>query len=320
MLYRYCKGKAFNKAAQESFNQCSADNRIPAKLVLVERAGSFGGSWIDSKGVQLLVTHSTGGEYSSSYQAPGGPPMGYNIVIRTTHPLQWPPPRYAGPHPGYAPAQAYAGGQPVYNSQPRAQHPQAYVAAPPAYSSQPHAQHPHASSRGHAALNEAYENFDQPEFGNLNLTAAEKKPAKKKSAKKKSAKKKSTKNGSTSYTITQADIGERCIVEGYDCKGTVKFVGRRMDDHESTRKVRIGVELKNLSESTTAQAKGTLTSTRHPRQACWSCRTKSALSAAAKSRRHPPELDGNLRRRTTKRRRQTMQRRRQTTKRRRRTK
>ena len=154
MLYRYLEGKAWNKATQESFNQCTADNRIPAQLVLVKAAGAFGGNWIDSNGMQLLLTLTSGSsDYSSTYQAPGGPPMGYNIVFRTEHPLQWPPPRYAGPHPGYAPAQpemvltqcdicpvAYAGvGQPAHYSQPRAQQPKAYAAAPPAYSSQPRA-------------------------------------------------------------------------------------------------------------------------------------------------------------------------------------
>ena len=101
MLYRYYKGKAWNKATQESFNQCTADNRIPAQLVLVEAAGAFGGNWIDSNGMQLLLTLTSGSsDYSSTYQAPGGPPMGYNIVFS-----------YRGQPGGYKNTLSYRGTQ-----------------------------------------------------------------------------------------------------------------------------------------------------------------------------------------------------------------
>ena len=37
--------------------------------------------WLDSRGQQLMGSFSTGGEHSHTYQAPAGPPMGYNLVL-----------------------------------------------------------------------------------------------------------------------------------------------------------------------------------------------------------------------------------------------
>ena len=66
----------------------------------VEGRGRSGGSWVDQNGSQLLIT-SGGGENSPTRTVPGGPPLGYNIVVNLAAPPPcWPPSQ--GTHQTYA--------------------------------------------------------------------------------------------------------------------------------------------------------------------------------------------------------------------------
>ena len=51
---------------------------VRVKMNQVERQNQ---GWLDSRGQQLMGSFETGGEHSHTYQAPAGPPNGYNLVL-----------------------------------------------------------------------------------------------------------------------------------------------------------------------------------------------------------------------------------------------
>ena len=55
-------------------------NRCEVKIRMNEKQTQSQG-WLDSKGQQLMGQFETGGEHSHTYQAPAGPPNGYNLVL-----------------------------------------------------------------------------------------------------------------------------------------------------------------------------------------------------------------------------------------------
>jgi hypothetical protein len=80
--YFKIKVTAFNKNASAAIAAAAAQAGCSAKLDMVELATGSGGSWVDQNGSQLLVGHRN---------VPGGPPLGYNIVVNlASPPSYWP--------------------------------------------------------------------------------------------------------------------------------------------------------------------------------------------------------------------------------------
>ena len=70
----------FRKRVEEAIINVGNSLSVHVKLKLTQAAGGFGGIWLDSSGLQLIV----GG-------SPGGPPLGYNILLKLPTSIQWPP-------------------------------------------------------------------------------------------------------------------------------------------------------------------------------------------------------------------------------------
>ena len=78
-------GRSFKRVVQDAFHKVSGDG-VQMKFVKFPRYEN--GQWIDSKG-QTLMLRSVGG--SGRYPRPGGPPLGFNIIISLPSAIEWPP-------------------------------------------------------------------------------------------------------------------------------------------------------------------------------------------------------------------------------------
>jgi hypothetical protein len=90
LIYMKLKVDAFNKGAKEGIKLKATELGLNGRLEMIQMASPDSG-WFDSTGQQLMIKQG-GGEHSRPYLAPGGPPMGYNIIITTPTPMPWPPP------------------------------------------------------------------------------------------------------------------------------------------------------------------------------------------------------------------------------------
>ena len=70
----------FRTRVEEAILNVGKSLGVDIKLKVTQAAGGFGGIWMDSSGLQLFVGRS-----------PGGPPLGYNIILKLPTPVQWPP-------------------------------------------------------------------------------------------------------------------------------------------------------------------------------------------------------------------------------------
>ena len=94
-VYLKIKSDSFKKEVQDAFAKFSDGQ---ARLEHTENGGPQNGMWTDSKGQTLMLG---GGKYGPR---PGGPPLGFNIIINLPTPIQWPPTVQMAPQPmGYAP-------------------------------------------------------------------------------------------------------------------------------------------------------------------------------------------------------------------------
>ena len=90
-LYLKIKADSFKMEVQDSFAKVSGGQE---RIEFAETGGSQNGMWTDSKGQTLLLNGTQ----------PGGPPLGFNIIINLASPIQWPPTVQMAPQPmGYAP-------------------------------------------------------------------------------------------------------------------------------------------------------------------------------------------------------------------------
>jgi hypothetical protein len=90
LIYIKSKENGFNKGAKEGIKLKATELGLNGRLESIQMAMPDSG-WFDSTRQKLMIQHG-GGENSSSYLAPGSPPMGYNIIITTPTPMPWPPP------------------------------------------------------------------------------------------------------------------------------------------------------------------------------------------------------------------------------------
>jgi hypothetical protein len=90
LIYIKSKENGFNKGAKEGIKLKATELGLNGRLESIQMAMPDSG-WFDSTRQKLMIQQG-GGENSSSYLAPGSPPMGYNIAITTPTPMPWPPP------------------------------------------------------------------------------------------------------------------------------------------------------------------------------------------------------------------------------------
>ena len=83
-LYIKSTVDSFNKQANLSITNAGEQLNLQARLAMIQVAGAHGGNWVDSSGNPLLISGKSG-------SFPGGPPMGYNIIVTLPSQLQWPP-------------------------------------------------------------------------------------------------------------------------------------------------------------------------------------------------------------------------------------
>ena len=93
-LYFMYLSRSFQREIQDAFKKVSGDT---ARIKLTEYAGPSGGMWVDSKGQMLMLG---GGKQGAR---PGGPPLGFNIIISLPSPIEWPPTVQLAPGPTYLP-------------------------------------------------------------------------------------------------------------------------------------------------------------------------------------------------------------------------
>jgi len=99
ILYFRHKVTAFNKDASAVIAAAAAQAGGSTKLDMFQLASEYGEGWVDQNGSPLFITLG-GGENSPTRTVPGGPPLGYNIVVNLGAPRPcWPPSHRTQPTP-----------------------------------------------------------------------------------------------------------------------------------------------------------------------------------------------------------------------------